>query len=58
MIRRDVDLTKLDEFDWFNDMLDTFQWLRNEGRLDDAATLLEADRARFYRKHKNRKATG
>tara|TARA_R110000824_G_scaffold77749_2_gene196511 strand:+ start:2770 stop:2946 length:177 start_codon:yes stop_codon:yes gene_type:complete len=58
MIQHDVDVAQLDEFDWLRDMLDTFQWLRNEGRLDDAAALMEADRANFYRKHKNRKATG
>jgi hypothetical protein len=56
--QHDVDVTQLDEFDWFNDMLDTFRWLKSVGRLDDAAALMEADRKRFYRKHKNLKATG
>lgn len=56
--QHDVDVAHLDEFDWFNDMLDTFRWLKSVGRLDDADALMEADRKRFYRKHKNLKATG
>jgi hypothetical protein len=57
MIQHDVDVAQLEAFDWFRDMLDTFRWLKGVGRLDDAAALMEADRANFYRNHKNRKAT-
>ena len=58
MIQREIDLAKLDDFDWHRDMLETYQWLRNVGRVADATKLLDADRERFYRKHKNLKADG
>jgi hypothetical protein len=58
MIQREIDLAKLDAFDWHRDMKETYQWLRNVGRVADATKLLDADRERFYRKHKNLKANG
>ena len=58
MIQREIDLAKLDDFDWHRDMMETYQWLRNVGRVADATKLLNADRERFYRKHKNLKADG
>lgn len=58
MIQREIDLAKLDDFDWHRDMMETYQWLRNVGRVADATKLLDADRERFYRKHKNLKSDG
>lgn len=58
MIQREIDLAKLDDFDWHRDMMETYQWLRNVGRVADATKLLDADREWFYRKHKNLKADG
>jgi len=55
MIQREIDL---DDFDWHRDMMETYQWLRNVGRVADATKLLDADRERFYRKHKNLKSDG
>jgi hypothetical protein len=58
MIQREVNVEKLDAFDWHRDMMQTYQWLRNAGRMADATKLLDASRERFYLRHKNLKASG
>jgi hypothetical protein len=42
MIRRNVDVTDLQFFDFFNDMSDTLRWLQSQGRVSEAATLESA----------------
>jgi len=58
MIQHDVDVKNLDKFDWHRDMMETYQWLRNSGRMADATALIDASRERFYRNHKNLKSDG
>lgn len=58
MIQRNIDINNLTTFDFFNDFLDTARWLDAANRKTDANKLREADRKRFYAKHKNLKADG